>query len=99
MVEAAWSEELGKWWELPLPCMVGGLQQKLLCKPHQVNLDMRLDESCPCQGTSLGVCRRHEEQARPGGPERPGRGGQLHPTALHGPGTDFTMLLLFLTSG
>lgn len=62
-VEAAWSEELGKWWEPPLPCMVGGLQQALLCKPHQVNLAMRSDESCPCQGTSPGVCRRHEEQA------------------------------------
>ena len=62
-VEAAWSEELGKWWEPPLPCMVGGLQQALLCKPHQVNLDMRADESCPCQGTSPGVCRGDEKQA------------------------------------
>ena len=62
-VDAAWSEELGKWWEPPLPCMVGGLQQALLCKPHQVNLDMRADESCPCQGTSPGVCRGDEKQA------------------------------------
>ena len=37
--------------------------------------------------------------ARPGGPDRPGRGGQPHPTALHGPSADFTMLPLFLTMG
>ena len=40
--------------------------------------------------------------AKPGGPDRPswgGAGGQPHPTALHSPSADFTMLPLFLTMG
>ena len=62
-VEAAQSEEPGTRWEQSLPCMAGGLQQVLLCTPSQGHLERRVDESCPFQGTSPGVCRRQEAQA------------------------------------
>ena len=50
----------------------------LICKPHQANLDIRPNESHPCQGTSPGVCRGHEEQAaaRSPGARRAGPHGQ-----------------------
>ena len=102
-VEAAWSEELGKWWEPPLPCMVGGLQQAPLCKSHQVSLDMRPDEGCPCQGTSPGVCRGDEQAAaRSCQARRTGQAGQGRAAAAHSPAppsADFTVLPLFLTMG
>ena len=36
---------------------------------------------------------------QPGAAWQAGWGGHLQPTALHAPHIDFTMLLLFLTSG
>lgn len=57
---------MGTWQEQPLlqvPCRAGGLQQTLLCTPHQGGLDRRADESCPCQGACPGGFRRHEAQA------------------------------------
>lgn len=53
------------------PCMAGGLQQALLCTSHQEGLDMRADESCPCQEAFPGSCRR-ADGARRAGQDRQG---------------------------
>ena len=76
----------------------------LICKPHQANLDIRPNESHPCQGTSPGVCRGHEEQAAARSCQawRAGwarQGWAPAPHSLHGPSSDFTMLLVLLTQG
>lgn len=67
VVEGACSEEpMGVWQEqhlLQAPHKAGRLQQALLHTSHQGFLDMRADESFPCQGASPGGCRRWEKEA------------------------------------
>ena len=67
-------------------------------------LDIRPGESHPCQGTSPGVCRGHEEkavarscQAWKAGQAR--QGWAPAPHSLHGPSADFTIFLVLLTPG
>ena len=63
MVEARGSGSLargaGDMMGRPLPCIVDGLLQILLCTSKQVSSP---DESYTCQQSSPGGCRRHEEQ-------------------------------------
>ena len=63
MVEARGSGSLargaGDMMGRPLPCIVDGLLQILLCTSNQVSSP---DESYTCQQSSPGGCRRHEEQ-------------------------------------
>lgn len=56
--------------------MAGGLQQALICTPHPGGLDIRADESHPCQGASPGSCRdrRHNLQLEA---DRARRAGQV----------------------
>ena len=85
--------------------MAGGLQQALLCIPHQGGLDRRTDESCSCQGASPGGCRRQETEAATRSRwAQEGWAGQARvdtcsPGSLLCPYTDFIMLLLSLTLG
>lgn len=82
MVEAQGSgrlaKELGDMLGEPLPCIVDGLQQILLCTSNPECLHRHLIESCTCQ-SSPGGCRRDKglrcSQELPGQMSRAGQAG------------------------
>lgn len=100
---AAWPEELGTCWASLFPALLMGSSR--YCFTHLTRcLHTTPDESCTCQKSSPGGCRRDKEQvvARscPGQMSRAGQAGVgLQPMALHGPQADVTMLPLSITPG